>query len=311
MKTPAFWSGPPGPLAWLLAPLGFLYGRATAWRMRRPGVRAALPVICVGNVTAGGAGKTPVVAMLAERLLASGETPFVVSRGYGGRLTGPVRVDPAKMSAADCGDEPLLLARRCPVIVARDRVAGAALARQQGASLVLLDDGLQNPGLAKDICLVAIDAEAGFGNGFCLPAGPLRAPLAAQMPKVGAFLVIGGAEAAAACAANLKSWGKPVFQASIQPDPAAVEALRSRPLLAFAGIGRPEKFFATLHEAGLDVAETRAFADHHVFTKVELEALRRLAATRGLTLVTTEKDAMRLPSGAADIKILPVSLSMT
>jgi tetraacyldisaccharide 4'-kinase len=311
MKAPAFWSGPPGPLAWLLAPLGFLYGRATAWRMNRPGARAGLPVICVGNVTAGGAGKTPVVAMLAEQLLASGETPFVVSRGYGGRLAGPVRVDPAAMTAAECGDEPLLLARRCPVIVARDRVAGAALARQQGASLVILDDGLQNPGLAKDICLVAVDAEAGFGNGFCLPAGPLRAPVSAQMPKVDAALVIGGAASAAACASGLQPWGKPVFQAVIRPDPAAVEALRGRPLLAFAGIGRPEKFFATLREAALEVAQTRAFADHHPYTSADIEALRRLAAARGLTLVTTEKDAMRLPPGVADITMLPVSLSVS
>jgi tetraacyldisaccharide 4'-kinase len=304
VKAPGFWSAPPGSLgrftARLLAPLGWLYGTATAWRMGRPGARAPVPIVCVGNLTAGGAGKTPAVLMLAGALTRRGERPFVVSRGYGGRLAGPVRVDPARMTAADCGDEPLLLASRHPVIVARDRRAGAAMAAAEGATVAILDDGLQNPSLAKDFALAVIDAEAGVGNGFCLPAGPLRAPVARQMRHVDALLLVGSR------GADWRRWGKPVFTAGIAPDIAALAALKGRRLLAFAGIGRPEKFFGTLRDAGLEVAATRAFPDHHPFTAADLAGLR--AAAAGLTLVTTEKDATRLPADSADILKLPIAL---
>jgi len=305
VKAPAFWSAPPGVTARLLSPLGWIYGRAAAWRMDRPGQQAALPVVCIGNLTAGGAGKTPAALMLADALRARGERPFVVSRGYGGRLAGPVRVDPRTMVAADCGDEPLLLARHVPVIVSRDRAAGAALALAEGATVALLDDGLQNPRLAKDFAIAVIDAEVGFGNGFCLPAGPLRAPLEAQMRHVDVLLSIG-----ATVAPDLARWGKPVVAARIVPDPVAVAALVGRRLLAFAGIGRPEKFFATLARAGLDVAATRAFGDHHAFSVGEIAALRAEASAAGLTLVTTEKDAMRLPHHSEEIAVLPIALAM-
>ena len=294
MKTPAFWSGRPGLIAILLAPLGWIYGAVTAWRMGRQGVRVTIPVICIGNLTAGGAGKTPTVLMLAEAIGARGERPFVVSRGYGGRLAGPVRVDPDRMTASDCGDEPLFLARRLPVIVARDRLAGARMAEAEGASVILLDDGLQNPGLAKDFTIAVVDAGHGFGNGLCVPSGPLRAPIEAQMRHVDAMLTIGIAPGT-----PLDGWGKPSFTARIRPDPAAVEVLAGKPLLAFAGIGRPEKFFETLRLAGLSVAQTRAFADHHGFSGAEIASLRAEAQALGLTLVTTEKDAMRLMSGCS------------
>ena len=327
MRTPDHWSGRPGLIARLLSPLGLLYGAATASRMARPGRRAAIPVICVGNFTAGGAGKTPVVRMLAQALEERGEKPFVVSRGYGGRIAGPVRVDPARMRAADCGDEPLLLAREVPVIVARDRVAGAALAAAEGATLVVLDDGLQNPRLAKDFVLAVVDSGAGFGNGLCMPAGPLRAPVAAQIRHVDAVLVVNPAthrphpevlrearlrrapqdEERGEVGQTLARSGKPLFAARIEPDPTAVAALHGKKLLAFAGIGRPQKFFGALTAAGLDVAATRAFADHHAFTEAEIAALRAEAAAKGLTLATTEKDAVRLPPGS-DIATLPVRL---
>ncbi len=304
MKAPAFWSRPPGFVAWLLAPLGWIYGAVTAWRMGRTGISAGIPVICVGNLTAGGAGKTPTVLLLAAALRARGECPFVVSRGYGGRLAGPVRVDPDGMTAAECGDEPMLLARRVPVIVARDRLAGARLAKEEGATLVLLDDGLQNPRLTKDCTIAVVDAGQGFGNGFCLPAGPLRAPVAMQMRHVDALLLIGDRPPPA-----LVDGDRPLFRARIVPDPQAIARLAERRLMAFAGIGRPEKFFATLRESGLTVVETRAFADHHPFSDAEIADLRQEAAAKGLTLVTTEKDAMRLPADARDIEMLPIALS--
>ena len=312
MRTPDHWSGsaslPARLLARLLSPLGWLYGAATAWRMGRPGRRAGLPVICVGNLTAGGAGKTPVVLMLGRALTARGERPFVVSRGYGGRIAGPALVEPARMTAADCGDEPMLIARELPVVVARDRAAGAALAERRGATLVILDDGLQNPGLAKDWTIAVVDAEAGFGNGLCVPAGPLRAPVGRQMPLVDALLLVGG-EPGTEDRLGLRRWGKPVFTARIEPDEQAVSALGGLPLHAFAGIGRPEKFFRTLREAGLDVRASRAFADHHPFSAADLAALAEAAQAEGLTLVTTEKDAMRLPAGAGGIRSLPVRIA--
>jgi tetraacyldisaccharide 4'-kinase len=306
MKAPAFWSAKPGVIAWLLSPLGWIYGLATAWRMAKPGRKTALPVICIGNLTAGGAGKTPTVLMLAKALLNAGETPFVVSRGYGGRLTGPVRVLPGKMTAADCGDEPLLLARHVPAIVSRDRLAGARLAQAEGATLVLLDDGLQNPGLYKDFSIAVIDAGAGFGNGFCVPAGPLRAPVGLQMIHVDALLVIG--EGNMALPAMAARSGKPLFHTSITPDAITITQLRERPVIAFAGIGRPEKFFDTLRSAGIAVAATRAFADHHAFGAAELAELRRAAESKKWQLVTTEKDMVRLPKPAADIIALPIAL---
>ena len=307
MKAPAFWSAPPGIMAWLLAPLGFVYGRMTAWRMRQAGRRAGVPVICVGNLTLGGAGKTPTVLWLARELSEAGERPFVVSRGYGGRLRGPVVVDAATMSAADCGDEPLLISRAAPVIVARDRAAGADLAEKRGATVILLDDGLQNPGLAKDLCIAVIDGEAGVGNGFCFPAGPLRAPVPAQLSRVGAALVIGASKPHPAIRDSIAASRIPLTLARFSPQAEAVGQLMGRRLFAFAGIGRPEKFFATLRSAGLDMAEVREFPDHHPFSPADLAALRARAAKASLTLVTTEKDAVRL-GNAPDIKVLPVSL---
>jgi tetraacyldisaccharide 4'-kinase len=309
MKAPAFWSAGPGVLAWLLSPLGWVYGLATAWRMGKPGRKAELPVICIGNLTAGGAGKTPTVLMLAKALGETGEKPFVVSRGYGGRLAGPVRVVPSKMSAADCGDEPLLLARHVPTIVSRDRLAGAQLAQAEGATLVLLDDGLQNPGLRKDFSIVVIDSGAMIGNGFCIPAGPLRAPVGLQMIHGDAVIVVGDAPAGdVMIPPDLARSGKPLFHAAITADAAVIARLQERPVLAFAGIGRPEKFFNTLRVAGIAVAATRVFADHHVFSAAELAELRREAAQNGWQLVTTEKDLMRLPQQTADIVPLPITL---
>ena len=294
MKAPGFWQQGGSRLpAWLLAPLGWLYGRITLRRMAKPGWRAPVPVISIGNFTAGGAGKTPTAIAVVKVLKARGETPFVLTRGYGGREHGPLRVDMARHSAADAGDEPLLLARHAPTIVARDRSAGARLAVEQGATCLVLDDALQNPALTKDFSLAVIDGGFGFGNGFCVPAGPLRAPIAEQLVHVNAMLVIGEDEAET----GLKRQGKPVFRTTLLPDRETIEALTGRRLLAFCGIGRPEKFRQTLIDAGLNVETFRPFPDHHPFSEKDAEALLGAADAFEVTLVTTEKDHTRLSGG--------------
>jgi tetraacyldisaccharide 4'-kinase len=308
IRAPRFWHQPTGWQAQLLAPFGWVYGAVTAWRMNRPGVRADVPVICVGNLTVGGAGKTPTVLKLAALLKAEGRTPFILSRGYGGRARGPVRVDVGLHDAATVGDEPLMMAAHAPVIVARDRVKGAALAVQAGADVLLMDDGLQNPALTKDFTLAVVDGGAGIGNGYVLPAGPLRAPLARQWPHVGAVLVIGAGAPGAAVTEAAKAAGKPVLCGTLRLDDAAVAQLAGQPLLAFAGIGRPEKFFDSLREAGLDLCASRAFGDHHPYTAANLASLQAEARAEGLTLVTTQKDAARLP--ASFCAYVPVSLEL-
>lgn len=296
MREPAFWQARTSWQSLLLSPLGALYGAITARRMARPGQRIGVPVFCVGNYHVGGAGKTPTVLALAGLLTELGERPWVVSRGYGGRLAGPVVVDPVQHTAADVGDEPLMLAASLPVIVARDRVAGARLARTQGASVIVLDDGFQNPALSKDASLIVIDAGRGLGNGCVFPAGPLRAPLAPQLARTDALIVVGGGHAADAVAAAVAARNKPVLSVRLKPDSTSVAALAGKRVLAFAGIGDPRRFFATLRTSGVDVVKEIAFADHHPFSPSEIQALAQQATRDGFTLVTTEKDFVRLRS---------------
>lgn len=297
MREPGFWYAPPSLCAVLLAPFGMLYGAIAGTRMARQGERAGVPVICVGNYHLGGAGKTPTTLRLAQMLRDLDETPFVVSRGYGGSLTGPVRV--ADHHAAEVGDEPAMMARHVPVIVARDRVVGAELARREGASVILLDDGFQNPALDKDASVIVIDAVRGLGNGFVFPAGPLRAPLAAQIARTNALVVIGEGNAANDVAHGVVQRGGLVLRASFVPDESVVAQLRGQRVLAFAGIGDPARFFATLQAHGIEVASQRTFADHHSFTSAEIEALANEAQANALTLVTTEKDFARIAGDPA------------
>jgi tetraacyldisaccharide 4'-kinase len=307
MRAPGFWQDPPGLAAALLSPAAALYGAVAGRRLARPGARAPVPVICVGNLTAGGAGKTPTVLALVERLAARGERPAVLTRGYGGRLAGPVAVS-AQHTAAEVGDEPLLLARAAPTVVARDRPAGARLAAGLGASAIIMDDGLQNPSLSKDLSLAVVDAAVGVGNGHVIPAGPLRAPLRAQWPRVDAVLLIGDGAPGEVFVALAVERGKPVLRARLRPA-ADGASLAGRRVLAFAGIGRPDKFFATLAELGADVVARRAFADHHPYHPAELAVLRAEAARQGLLLVTTAKDAARLSEAdRAGIEVLDVEL---
>jgi tetraacyldisaccharide 4'-kinase len=294
MREPAFWYRPRSPKSHLLSPLGALYGAITARRMARQGFDAGIPVLCVGNYHVGGAGKTPTVLALTKLLRELGETPVVLSRGYGGRLHGPVMVDRERHTAADIGDEPLMMVRDVPVAVARDRLDGVALAKSQGATVILMDDGFQNPVLLKDASLIVIDSERGLGNGKVFPAGPLRAPLKGQLSRTDALVLIGDGHAADHVAAEISARGKPVLRARLKPDAAAVAQLFGKRVLAFAGIGDPERFFRSLRASGIEVARTRPFADHHMFSRDELLALAADAQREQLILVTTEKDLARL-----------------
>jgi tetraacyldisaccharide 4'-kinase len=294
MREPGFWHPPSSWKSHLLRPLAVLYGAIAARRLRRKGFDAGIPVFCVGNYHVGGAGKTPTVLALAKLLRALGETPVVLSRGYGGRLRGPVMVDFARHLATDVGDEPLMMSQEVPVAVARDRVDGVALAKSQRASVILMDDGFQNPSVAKDASLIVIDSERGLGNGRVLPAGPLRAPLKPQLVRTDALIVVGDGNATAEVTAAVAAKGGQVFAAHLKADEGSVAELRSKRLLAFAGIGDPARFFRTLRASGLDLVRERAFADHHVFSESDLDALLADARREQLTLVTTEKDLARL-----------------
>lgn len=293
MREPDFWWSDSASGA-LLAPLGALYGALAAARMRQDGVRAAMPVICVGNLTLGGTGKTPTAIALARQLVANGERPVMLTRGYGGSESGPRLVE--GHSRADAvGDEPLLLARAAPTIVARDRPAGAALAAAQKASVIIMDDGLQNPSLRKDLVIAVVDGRRGLGNGRIFPAGPLRAALAAQMPFVSAVLIVGSPGPACAPIIDAaRAHNIPVLHAKLTPDEDVIGSLRGRPLLAFAGIGDPTKFAATLEAAGVPPQRLVAFADHHRFSESDATDLLSRASTGALQLVTTEKDLARL-----------------
>jgi tetraacyldisaccharide 4'-kinase len=295
MRAPGFWWSKPGLVSFLLSPVALIYGAIAERRMAQDGERVGIPVICVGNPTVGGAGKTPTAIAIARMLIAAGEKPMFLTRGYGGRLAGPVMVETAH-TAVQVGDEPLLLARVAPTIKAEDRAAGARFAKEHGASVIVMDDGFQNPSLAKDLALLVIDAR-GVGNGMVLPAGPMRLPLAPQLELASALLVVG--HGAPAIEQIARSKGLAVFHARLEPDADAVAALTGKRFLAFAGIGSPEKFFATLAAAGIDAPIQRGFGDHHRYTVAEARALMRDADRDNLGLLTTEKDLARLRDDAA------------
>ena len=295
LDAPDFWYREPGALARVLAPVGRLYGRiAERGAARAEPYRSSLKVICIGNFTAGGGGKTPTAIATAGLLRELGERPAFLTRGYGGLVKGPVLVE-ATSSAAKVGDEPLLLAEHAPTAVSADRAAGARLIEELGgASVIVMDDGFQNHQLFKDFSLIAVDGGAGIGNGLVLPAGPLRAPLAGQIARADALLVIGDGNKAAALVSEFERAGKPALKAAIVPrgDPRWLGVL---PVIGFAGIARPQKFFATLMANGARLVARKAFPDHHRFTDKEATALLEEASAKACMLVTTEKDWARLP----------------
>jgi tetraacyldisaccharide 4'-kinase len=314
MREPSFWWQPGS--GGLLSPLGGIYGAVAALRLRSEGRRAGVPVICLGNLTVGGGGKTPAALEVGRRLLAAHQRVFFLSRGYSGRLPGPLRVDPAVHSAAAVGDEPLLLARLAPTIVSRDRVAGAQAAQRGGASVIVMDDGFQNPALAKDLAVVLIDGRRGIGNGRVMPAGPLRAPLETQLTRAQALVVVGPRDGAEPVATRARRHDVPIFHGRLEPDWQTIAALGGRKVLAFAGIADPEKFFATLTDAGITVADRAGFPDHHRYTAAEAQALIARADAANLVLITTEKDHVRLAGDpqlaalGARVSALPVRLAI-
>lgn len=314
MRAPGFWGDPPdkpGIAARLLAPLAAIWAWQTRRRLRTPGARVGVPVICVGNLTAGGAGKTPTVIAIVQRLAARGVAAHVVSRGHGGSLPGPVRVDPARHRPGEVGDEPLLLAAFAPTWIGRDRAAAARAATEAGAAVIVMDDGLQNPSLAKDLSLVVADAGYGFGNGRVMPAGPLREPVAAGLARADLVLAIGTAEERARFRAAWPATAAlPALDGELAPLATGMDWAGLR-ALAFAGIGRPEKFFATLRGLGVELAGCRSFADHATFDRRILARLEAEALVLGAQLVTTEKDAVRLPARfRPKVLVLPVRLDL-
>ena len=312
MRAPAWWYDEGGVAARLLSPLGLVYAGLTARRLARgTPYRVSVPVICVGNLDAGGSGKTPVAMALAQRLGGRGVEVHVVSRGHGGRLAGPVRVMPPH-SAEEVGDEPLLLSAFAPVWVAKDRAAGVRMAEAAGAQAILLDDGFQNPSVAKDLSLVVVDAARGWGNGRAIPAGPLRETVQAGLARANLVISLGDAAAQDAFEAR---WGRtlgrlPHLRGELVPLPTGMPWSGIR-ALAFAGIGQPEKFFTTLRALGTDVVATQALDDHQPFTRPLLQRLEADGKRLVAQLVTTEKDAVRLPPEMrARVLTLPVRLQL-
>ncbi len=304
MRAPDFWRHD-GVAARLLIPASAIWRLVSALRTAKTPAAGGVPVVCVGNVVSGGAGKTPVALAVAARLARSGRNPAFLTRGYGGSETGPLAVDPSRHTAADVGDEALLLAAAQPTWVARDRVAGARAAAAAGADVVVMDDGFQNPSLEKDLSLLVIDGGFGLGNGRTMPAGPLREPFEAALGRADAVVLLGDDRFGIEARVGDRL---PVVAGRYVPTLDAEDVAGKR-VVAFAGIGRPEKFFETLVGMGCEIVAAESFADHYRFTEDDVMLLIERAAAEEAIAVTTEKDFVRLPAAARDmVKIVPIRI---
>ena len=305
MRAPDFWRRN-GLLSSVLSPVGLIWSWRTRSRIANASpVKIEIPVVCIGNVVTGGAGKTPVALAVADRLIKAGNAPAFLSRGYGGKSRNPVQVDPERHSARDVGDEPLLLARRAPTWVGRDRAQTALATVRAGIDALIMDDGLQNPGLQKDLSILVVDGQYGFGNGCIMPAGPLRESLEDVFKRIQAIVVIG--TMTGALRASLPD-GVPVLTARFVPT-SVDDDISGKRVVAFAGIGRPDKFFETLAGMGCDLVETKSFPDHHYFSVDEVMRLIEMAAATDGIVVTTEKDLVRVPEDAREmVRSLKVAL---
>ncbi|WP_373317507.1 tetraacyldisaccharide 4'-kinase [Neokomagataea tanensis] len=306
MRPPRFWtSDKPGVLSRALTPASRLVSRIAEQRSSRTGYHASVPVLCCGNVTTGGTGKTPLTFDLVQRLKERGRNPHILSRGHGGREHGPVAVDPGRYTARDVGDEPMLLSACAPTWIGANRGETARLAVSEGADCLVMDDGFQNTTLEKTMSLLVVDGATGFGNRHVLPAGPLRENLTAAFARASALILIGDDKRhiRATTPATL-----PIFQARLIPGP-EIRRLQGVRVIAFAGIGRPDKFFTMLREAGVDPVRTISFPDHHNYSARDINRLDALRLEANTTLVTTAKDAIKLPpSFRAQVTIIGVDL---
>jgi tetraacyldisaccharide 4'-kinase len=299
MRAPGFWNHK-GLLSTLLLPLSWVYSAAASIKESNArAFKASVPVICVGNLTVGGAGKTPVAMAIGEKCKKHGIPAYFLTRGYGGKLEGPVLVDTRTHRASDVGDEPLMLARVLPTVVARDRAAGAKFAIEKGAAVLIMDDGLQNPSLLKDLSLLVIDGGSGLGNGRVMPAGPLREPAKKGFERANGIIVVGSVKN------NMPIFPRiPVIFAKVKPQQNMLE-FRGKPMVAFCGIAKPEKFFSMLEESGVTLSDRIAFDDHHPYAHDEIRMLK----AKGVPLVTTAKDAVRLPPDfRPEVNVIDISL---
>lgn len=316
LEPPSWWYREDVTLtARLLAPAAALVAAAARKRFdQATPYRSKLPVICVGNLTAGGAGKTPIALAIGGLLAAARRKPGFLTRGYGGSQRGPHRVASSEDSSVDVGDEALLLARHAPTVVARDRAAGARALEALGLDVITMDDGLQNPSLAKQLSLAVLDPERLIGNGLVMPAGPLRGELADQLRRTDALVVLCAAgEPLPKLPAGLRAFTGPVLRAELRADPTIASNLKGHRVVAYAGIGRPSKLFDTLRGLGAHVVEETPFPDHHRYTVAEADRLLQLSDRHRAMLVTTEKDLARLPTAGrlADLRNASTALPVT
>ena len=288
MKTPRFWKSR-NLISTTLLPLGWIYSGLTAARLKfKKSGKVNIPVICLGNITAGGSGKTPTAVTLAKLLQKKGYHPYFVSRGYGGKLSGIILTKDSSYTAAEVGDEPLILSRIAPVSINPDRYQAALKAQEQGADIIIMDDGFQNPSLKKDISILIIDGGFGFGNQRPLPAGPLRENLQSGLKRANAALIIG--EDKNNCAQEMKNL--PLFTGKIKEIEPQTKPTQ---VIAFAGIGRPEKFYQSLENCGMNIISRHDFPDHHFYTEKELQSLSNEAQEKKAALYTTAKDIVKIP----------------